>query len=227
MQTIDSGKTPMALMRSLRAGRGWILALLIAIPALPAVAGPKEDYQQGERSYRAGDVIGAMAQLKKSADAGYAPAQALLGEILDRAEFDEDAVEYYRKAAAQGDADGELGLGSMYAAGEGVKRDFGQALKLVTMAAEKGHARAINTLAQAYLNGDWGLVEGKRDNTVALGWIRKAAESNYLPALDGLARAYRNGDFGLAPDAEQVKVWEAKAKVLRADPAREQRGRRK
>ncbi|MBI2311706.1 MAG: sel1 repeat family protein [Betaproteobacteria bacterium] len=217
----------MAFMRLSRAGRGWVLALLIAVLTAPAVAGPKEDYEQGERSYRAGDVIGAMAQLKKSADAGHAPAQALLGEILDRAEFDEDAVELFRKAAEQGNADGELGLGLMYASGEGVKRDVAQAVKWVSSAAQKGHARAINTLAQAYLNGDWGLVEGKRDNGVALGWIRKAAEGNYLPALDGLARAYRNGEFGLAPDAEQVKVWESKAKALRGDPARDARGRRR
>lgn len=217
----------MTLIGPLRPWRGLALALLISVFAAPAMAGPKEDHEQGEKAYFAGDVIGAMALLKKSADAGYAPAQALLGDILDKAEFDEDAVEYYRKAVAQGNPDGELGLGGMYASGEGVKRDFGQAIRLVTMAAEKGHARAINTLAQAYLRADWGLTEGKRDNAMALKWIRKAAEADYLPAVDGLARSYRTGEFGVAPDAQQVKVWEAKAKALRADPAREQRGRRK
>jgi len=115
------------------------LGVLLVWHACFAWAAPEDDFRAGSQAYRTGDVVQAMALLKRSADAGHAPSQSLLAYILDKAEFDEDAVAYYRKAAAQGDAEGEFGLGSMYAAGEGVKRDRAEARKWITRAAEKGH----------------------------------------------------------------------------------------
>jgi len=89
--------------------------LLLASPAiLAADAGVDEEFRRGEKAYHTGDVIGAMGSLRKAADQGHADAQALLAEILDRAEFNEEAVAYYRKAADQGNANGEYGLGTMY-----------------------------------------------------------------------------------------------------------------
>ena len=133
-----------------------VLALLLLWHVCLAWAAPEDDYRLGADAYRAGDVVRAMALLKTSADAGHAPSQSLLAYILDQAEFNEEAFAYYRKAAAQGNADGEYGLGSMYAVGEGVKRDPAEARKWITRAAERGHAAAINSLAQAYIEGELG-----------------------------------------------------------------------
>ncbi|MGQ0524699.1 MAG: tetratricopeptide repeat protein [Betaproteobacteria bacterium] len=181
-------------------------------------AAPEEDFRAGSRAFNSGDVVQAMALLKKSADAGHAPSQSLLGYILDKAEFNDEAVTYYRKAAAQNDPDGQFGLGAMYANGEGVKRDFVEARKWITLAAEKGHGGAINALAQAYISGDLGIEESERNSAEALRWIRRAAESGHLPAMERLAVAYRTGAHGVAIDAQQAQAFEAKARVARDTP---------
>src|SRR3954454_20082768 len=87
--------------------------------ALQAAAGPAEDHAQGVTAYRTGDVTGAISILRKPADAGYAPSQALLAHILDSAESSQEALKYYRLAASQGDADAWYGLAVMLADGSG------------------------------------------------------------------------------------------------------------
>ena len=191
------------------------IALLLLCQVGNVRAAPEDDFRVGSEAYRRGDVMQAMAMLKKSADAGHAPSQALLAYILDQAEFNDEAVAYYRKAAEQGDRDGEFGLGSMYAAGEGVKRDPAEARNWITRAAEKGHPNAINALAQAYISGDLGIDEAQRNGAEALRWVRLAADAGFLPALDHLARAYRSGAYGLGVNVEQAAALDAKARAIR------------
>lgn len=193
--------------------RFWVV--LFAWHAMAAGAAPQDDFHAGSQAFRAGDVVQAMALLKRAADAGHAPAQSLLAYILDKAEFNEEAVAYYRKAAAQGDAEGEFGLGSMYAAGEGVGRDPAEARKWITRAAQKGHPGAINALAQAYITGGLGIDEAQRNGAEALHWIRRAAEAGYWPAIERLAIAYRTGAYGLAIDLEQAEALAARARAAR------------
>ena len=183
--------------------------------ALSAFAAAEDDYREGFKYYRSGDVTTAMAHLRKAADVGHAPAQVLLADILDQAEFNEEAVGYYRKAAASGHPDGEFGLGNMYANGEGVKRDTAQARKWITLAAEKNHQRATTALAQAYIGGGLGIPEKERGGEDARRWISRAADSNYLPALDYLAKAYRSGMLGLAVDVKKADAIETKARAIR------------
>ena len=197
----------------------WISAAVCAAVALcftfTAFAAAEDDYREGFRFYQTGDVTTAMARLKKAADVGHAPAQVLLADILDQAEFNEEAVSYYRKAAEQGNADGEFGLGSMIANGEGVKRDAAEARKWITRAADKNHARAIVTLAQAYINGGLAIEEKQRNGEDARRWITRAADSSYPPALDHLAKAYRTGMLGLAVDVKQAEALEIRARTIR------------
>lgn len=203
------------------------IAAGLAAFAACAFAGPQEDYAAGAKAYRAGDVSGAMALLRKSADAGHAPSQVLLADILDKAGFDEEAVAYYRKAAGKGSADGEFGLGAMYASGEGVKRDLAEARKWFTRAAEKGHSQAVNVLAQAYMRGELGLDERGREGPAALAWIRRAADNGYVPALQYLARAYRAGELGLAIDVKQAEALEARAGAILGTAAEKGKKRKK
>lgn len=190
-------------------------ALLLVSHSWVVWAAPGDDFRAGSQAYRAGDVVGAMAVLKKSADAGHAPSQSLLAYILDKAEFNDEAIAYYRKAAAQGDAEGEFGLGSMYAAGEGVKRDPVEARKWMARAAEKGHATAINAVAEAYIKGGLGIDETQRNSAEALRWVRRAADSGHIPAMEQLAVAYRSGTYGLAVDPKQAEVFDAKVRAAR------------
>lgn len=191
-----------------------LITVIFASHMALAYAAPEDDFRAGSRAFHSGDIVQAMALLKKAADAGNAPSQALLGDILDQAEFDEEALTYYRKAAQQGNADGEFGVGKMHAAGEGVKRDAAEALKWITRAAEKDHALAIKVLAQAYTKGELGLSEAQRSSPDALRWVRRAADGGDIASLQFLARAHRVGDLGLAADPRQAEAFEAKIRAL-------------
>jgi len=195
--------------------RRQALLLVLVLSCQGAWAGPPEDFAAGSKSYERGDVVGAIPILRRSADAGYAPAQALLAYIFDYSEFDEDAVAYYRKAADQGNADGQFGLGVMLSIGEGIKKDPVEARRWITLAAEQGHKQAINVMAQAYLSGQLGIAENERQGENALKWVKLAADNGYLPAIDALLLAYRNGGLGLAADAAAASHWQAKANELR------------
>lgn len=190
-----------------------------------ALAGPNDDYQAALKSYQDGDVVGAMPGLRKAADAGHPKAQVLLAELLDRAEIDEEAAGYYRKAAEQGDVDGMFGYGVMLAAGEGVKKNPLDGRRWINKAAELGHLQAINVIAQAYLTADLGLTDNDRNSPDALRWVELAARNDYLPALDALADAYRTGGgLPVAANEKLAAEYRAQANRLRGiDPAKKKK----
>ena len=122
-----------------------------------AFAGQAEEHAKAVQMWEVGNVPGAMALWKKIAEEGYAPSQVSLADMLDQSEFDEDAVAWYQKAADQGDAAGEYGLGVMYAKGEGTKQDLAKAAMYITRAAEQNYPNALTTLAESYKIGALGL----------------------------------------------------------------------
>lgn len=200
-----------------------LLAALLAWQGWAAAASSEEDFHAGSQAYRRGDVVQAVVLLRKSADAGHAPSQTLLAYILDKAGANEEAVAYYRRAAAQGDPEGGFALGLMYAAGEGVERDLAQARRWIAHAAEMGHAGAINTLASAYIRGELGIDEPQRNSANALRWVRMAADSGYLPAMEDLAAAYRTGAYGLAIDVREAEALDAKVVSARGGARKKDR----
>jgi hypothetical protein len=60
---------------------------------------------------------------------------------------------WYRKAAAQGDADAQTIVGLMYVNGHGASRDYTQALIWYRKAADQGNGRAQLGLGLMYANG--------------------------------------------------------------------------
>lgn len=207
-----------------------VTALCALISVLTVHAGPDEDYQSALKSYRAGDVVGSMPGLRKAADDGHPKAQALLAELLDRAEFDEDALVYYRKAANQGDPEGMFGLGVMTAAGEGLKeKDPAEGRLWIERAAELGHKRAIIVMAQAYLKAELNIRKDERNSAAALKWVQQAVELDYLPALDALHDAYRTGGaLTVSVDLKLAEQYLAKANLLRGiDPGKGKKRKKK
>lgn len=186
------------------------LAVLAFLHAAPAQAGPAEDYAEGARHYAEGDVVAAMPLLQRAADAGHAAAQAAIGDILDQSDAGAEAIEYFRKSAAQGNADGEFGLGVMLAAGRAAARNLAEARKWITLAAEQGHPLAVNELALAYISGGLEIPDEARQGAEALRWIRTAADKGYVAAMEKLAAAYRNGELGLAVDLKAAEQWAEK-----------------
>lgn len=108
---------------------------------------------------------------KKSAEQGYAPAQARLGLLYNfGAGVTKDlkqAILWCRKAAEQGDVSGQNFLGIMYANGEGVAKDLMQAAYWYQKAAEQGVASAQIKLGYMYVDGTGVL----KDETEGLAWF--------------------------------------------------------
>lgn len=171
-----------AFWSGLHGGAGVVLFLAMTVPVM---AGPADDYEKGYAAYRRDDLMSAMQHLRTAADQGHAPAQALLGYILDRAEENEAAFELYEKAALQGNADGMYGLGTLYLNGEGVEQSDEQTIAWFTRAAEAGHEVAIMALATAYLEGGLGLAP---DRQKAIEWLERGAQRGYEQARERLAR---------------------------------------
>lgn len=134
------------------------VAMLCAI-ASGAAAGPVEDLRDAEAAAGAGDVYTAMSLLRKAADRNHPVAQARLADLLHAAEFDAEALDLYKRSAAQGEAAGEFGLGVMYANGAAVKRDDALALEWYRKAEKKNFPPALDALARAYRTGTLGLAK--------------------------------------------------------------------
>ena len=69
---------------------------------------------------------------------------------------DQEAVKWYCKAAEQGDAMAQNGLGTMYGNGRGVPQSDQEAVKWYRKAAEQGDAKGQGNLGVMYDNG-WGV----------------------------------------------------------------------
>lgn len=200
-------------------GLGLRMAIGVAAAALMlhcalGWAGPKEDYEQAARANVAGDVVGAMKLARPPAEAGYAPAQALLGYLLESAGMFEESAKYFRMAADQGDTEGAYGLGMAHTLGQGVKQDPAEARRLFELAAAKGHKLSLEVLADAALRGGLGVAPNTRPDAQAIEWIRKAADGNHLASLDFMAKAYRDGSAGKV-DLALAQEYEARADKLR------------
>ena len=86
-----------------------------------------------------------------------------------------------RKAAAQGHADAQFGLGAMYYKGEGVLQDYSQALFWFRKAAAQGYAHAQYDLGVMYALGRGVL----QDMVKAYMWFNLSAANGYELAKKG------------------------------------------
>ena len=132
---------------------GWVLLLACAA----AVAAPADDHERGMQAYRRGDVVGAMGELRRAADAGHLPSQTMLAFILDRAGFVDESARLYQSAAERNDGEGHAGLAAALLTGRGLAKDEKRAWLHFSKAAELGHLPSIDLLAQALRTGQPGL----------------------------------------------------------------------
>lgn len=147
------------------------IALVLACNAFAQVS-PAEGHRQGLAAYQRGDVVAAMRALRPAAEAGHAPAQALLGFILEKSGDLDEAIKLYTRAAAQDDVDGHVGLAQLMLVGSGVAKDEKRALQHFSKAAERGHAASIVWLAEAYRKGRHGLAPEAPEAAL---WQQRAA----------------------------------------------------
>ena len=114
----------------------------------------------------------------------------------------QEAVEWYRRAAENGNSGAQFELAECYYNGDGVEENKEEAVKWYHKAAEKGRSDAQFELAECYYNGD-GVEENKEE---AVKWYHKAAEKGRSDAQFELAECYYNGD-GVEKNKEEAVKW--------------------
>jgi uncharacterized protein len=190
-----------------------LLALLIGacIACSAGAATPDEDYAAGLKSFRSGDVTGAMTPLRRAADGGHAPSQFLLGFIFDNAGLTPEAVPLFRRAAAQGHADAQVALAGLLMEGRAVARDPRAAFRLYASAAQQGQPAAIQAVADAYLRNDAAMLGDDATDALALAALRRAGEAGDLRSAERLATVYQQGLYGAPADVAEAARWQARA----------------
>ena len=193
--------------------RSIIAGLLALLPVAFAFAESVEDYfAEAEKAFDQSDIVNAMANYRKAAEAGYVPAQNRLAYLLNISELNEEALEWYRKAAAAGDAEAEFNLAGMYAEGDGTAKDTLQAITLFTSSANQGYAPAIHVMAAAYEEGEMGL---RIDYEATREWLNKGVQQNDPWSIKRLAKAYSKGELGLRIDRNKAAELEQRLANLK------------
>jgi len=135
-----------------------LVAVVMAMGAASAWAGPAEDYKRGNEFYGADNYREAAKLYRKAANQGHARAQLSLGLAYQRGlGVPQDyaaALKWYRKAADQGYVYAQFHLGYIYDEGNGVPQDYREAAKWYRKAAGRGYADAQWALGNMYYNGD-------------------------------------------------------------------------
>jgi TPR repeat protein len=116
------------------------------------------------------------------------------------------ALVWYQKAAAQGNANAQNNLGVMYANGWGVPMNLAQAVLWYRKAADQGDVTAETNLGNHYKNG----IGVAMDNAQALLWYQKAAAKNDMKAEYNLGVFYQYG-YGVTKDLVQARAWYQKS----------------
>jgi uncharacterized protein len=81
-------------------------------------------------------------------------------------------VKWYRKAAEQGETNGQYSLGVMYDNGNGVAQDYAEAAKVVQQGRRAGNANGQYSLGAMYLSGQ----VVPQDYVQAHMWLNLAAD---------------------------------------------------
>ncbi len=112
------------------------------------------------------------------------------------------ACQWYRKAALQGNAQGQRNLALSYEGDWGQARNDNLMLHWLTLAAANGDAMAADRMGKLYYGG--GLV--LRDPAQAAHWFAIAADEGYGPSQYILATMYSRG-LGVPRDDVQAIKW--------------------
>ena len=117
----------------------------------------------------------------------------------------EIAVRWFTEAAEQGDLESQNYLGTLYASGQGVEKDYEAALLWLRQAADKGYAKAQANLAVMYSEGHGVEKDPGRSRAMVSG--RSANEP--LAQLE-LGKRYARGSI-VSEDPAEAMLWYLKA----------------
>jgi TPR repeat protein len=149
------------------------------------------------------EVERALAAVRTRAARGDVVAQFSLAALLYYGGSDlTQAVDWLRKAAAQGYGDAEFQLGQLYDFGFGVAQDERVALEWYRKAAAHGSAAAQRAVGDFYRKGRGVAI----DDAEAARWYRRGADGDDVRAQYELGQLYFNGT-GITRDYEAAYLW--------------------
>ena len=117
------------------------------------------------------------------------------------------AIAYYRPIAAEGAAEAEFAMGTLYNNASGRLHDEHEAADWFQKAADQHFAPAERELARLYRYGN-GVT---KNDAVSLKLMRAAASAGDGEAQTDLAIAYDDGVLGLPHDPTQAQAWYGRA----------------
>ncbi len=150
--------------------------------------------------------------VKQAADLGYAEAQALMGDYCGGREPDYDyteSLEWWRKAAAQGNGKAQYSIGQCYEAGLSVPQNDSLAVYWYRLAAEQGYDEAKSALSFCYKQGK-GV---DQDYQEALFWMLLVFPESWdqgYGSIEGIA--YHLTDAERSSVEARAKQWLARHK---------------
>ncbi|WP_454758742.1 tetratricopeptide repeat protein [Caulobacter segnis] len=151
------------------------------------------------------------ALIRRSAEGGYAFAQAAVGEMYVLGEGGvapnpAEALAWYSRSAAQGERDGLTGLAEAYALGRGTPVDLAKAAGLYERAADAGVGLAQWRLGQMLQAGRG----APKDTVAAYKWLSLALKANNHSTIDYRASALASLD-ALAVEMSDDEIARAQA----------------
>lgn len=114
----------------------------------------------------------------------------------------QEAMKWFRLAAARGNANAEFLLGMMYEDGQGAPQNYQEAMKWYRLAAAHGEAKVQNMVGGRYADGK-GVAQSY---TEAVKWYRLAAAQGYASAQLNLGLMYAQGK-GVPQDYVRAHMW--------------------
>jgi uncharacterized protein len=184
-----------------------LIALAACAPTGTKVASP--NLSAGRDAQARGDVDLALGNLVPLAQQGDPEAQWRLGSLYvngPASRFSQsrgEGVELIRKAAAQGYAQAQLELGTLYEYGKaGLPQDDAEAAKWLLRAAEQDNANAEIEIGYFYEKGRGVAVNPSE----AVRWTARSAEQGNASALRNIGYFYAQG-IGVSKDTKGAIYW--------------------
>ncbi|EPJ3803359.1 tetratricopeptide repeat protein [Providencia vermicola] len=94
------------------------------------------------------------------------------------------AFQWFKSSAEQGNSDAQWELGLMYSLGEGVKQDYHQAFLWIKKAAEQGNGDAQALLGHMYIEG----LGIRQDHHQSKEWFGKSCDNGNQKGCDGFKK---------------------------------------
>lgn len=165
------------------------------------------------------DFEGGREWLERAAEAGHVGAANMLGRVYEVGFIVQNDLErarhYYRLATENGSANAPHDLARLEFGRE--TRDNEEILRLLSLAAERGHRNAVVDLGFMHASGTLGEVDGNK----ARQWAERGIEMRDPRAMNLMARLYATGLGVSEPDGVEALKWAILARDLGNEEATE------